>query len=70
MERRLSDTQSATHQTAAHSQLSVRAVSAGVGGNLLEWYDFGIYGLLAPLLAGVFFPAEDRVASLIAAYGL
>jgi MFS transporter, MHS family, proline/betaine transporter len=52
------------------SQLSVTALSAGAGGNLLEWYDFGIYGLLAPVLAGVFFPAEDRVASLIGAYGL
>lgn len=52
------------------SQLSETALSAGAGGNLLEWYDFGIYGLLAPVLAGVFFPAEDRVASLIGAYGL
>jgi len=50
--------------------LSVTALSAGAGGNLLEWYDFGIYGLLAPVLAGVFFPAEDRIASLIGAYGL
>jgi MFS transporter, MHS family, proline/betaine transporter len=52
------------------SGLSVTALSAGAGGNLLEWYDFGIYGLLAPVLAAVFFPAEDRIASLIGAYGL
>jgi MHS family proline/betaine transporter-like MFS transporter len=45
-------------------------LTAGAGGNLLEWYDFGIYGLLAPVLAGVFFPTEDRVASLIGAYAL
>jgi len=44
-------------------------LGAGVGGNLLEWYDFGIYGLLAPGLAGAFFPAEDRIAALIAACG-
>ena len=55
---------------AAQGRLSVSVLGAGVGGNLLEWYDFGIYGLLAPVLAGVFFPAEDRIAALIGAYGL
>ena len=55
---------------AAQGRLSVSVLGAGVGGNLLEWYDFGIYGLLAPVLAGVFFPADDRIAALIGAYGL
>ena len=52
---------------ATQRKLSLPALSAGPGGNLLEWYDFGIYGLLAPVLAGVFFPGEDRIASLIGA---
>jgi MHS family proline/betaine transporter-like MFS transporter len=56
--------------SAAKDQLSPTALSAGACGNLLEWYDFGIYGLLAPVLAAVFFPSEDRIASLIGAYGL
>jgi MFS transporter, MHS family, proline/betaine transporter len=42
---------------------------AGAVGNVLEWYDFGLYGLFAPILAPLFFPAGDRVASLIGAYG-
>ena len=62
--------ESAAPISAHEGQLSVTALSAGASGNLLEWYDFGIYGLLAPVLATVFFPAEDRVASLIGAYGL
>ncbi len=66
----MSENQPVAHRTDAQSQLSARVLGAGIGGNLLEWYDFGIYGLLAPVLAGVFFPAEDRIASLIAAYGL
>ena len=41
---------------------------AGAVGNLLEWYDFGLYGLFAPIFAQLFFPEEDRVASLIGAY--
>ena len=42
---------------------------AGAIGNVLEWYDFGLYGLFAPVLAPLFFPAQDRIASLIGAYG-
>ena len=41
---------------------------AGAVGNLLEWYDFGLYGLFAPIFAQLFFPGEDRIASLIGAY--
>jgi MHS family proline/betaine transporter-like MFS transporter len=46
----------------------VASLLAGGVGNLLEWYDFGIYGLFAPILAHLFFPAHDRIASLIGAY--
>jgi MFS transporter, MHS family, proline/betaine transporter len=41
---------------------------AGAIGNLLEWYDFGLYGLFAPVIAQLFFPDHDRIASLIGAY--
>ncbi len=47
----------------------VRVILAGAIGNLLEWYDFGLYGLLAPVLASLFFPSHDRMASLLGAYG-
>jgi MFS transporter, MHS family, proline/betaine transporter len=46
-----------------------RVVLAGAIGNLLEWYDFGLYGLLAPVLATLFFPGHNRIASLLAIYG-
>lgn len=46
-----------------------RVVTAGVIGNVLEWYDFAIYGFFAPILASLFFPTEDRTVSLIAAFG-
>jgi MFS transporter, MHS family, proline/betaine transporter len=47
----------------------VLPVLAGAVGNVLEWYDFGLHGLFAPILAPLFFPAQDRIASLIGAYG-
>jgi MHS family proline/betaine transporter-like MFS transporter len=45
-----------------------RVVSAGVIGNVLEWYDFAVYGFFTPILAAQFFPSEDRVVSLLAAF--
>ncbi|HZL59860.1 MAG TPA: MFS transporter [Stellaceae bacterium] len=51
------------------ARLSAEALAAGAVGNLLEWYDFGLYGLFAPVLAPLFFPSADPLASLIGAYG-
>jgi MFS transporter, MHS family, proline/betaine transporter len=46
-----------------------RNILAGAIGNALEWYDFSVYGFLAPILGTLFFPAGDAVASLMAAFG-
>src|SRR5215469_6048884 len=46
-----------------------RVVLAAAIGNIVEWYDFGMYGLLAPVLASVFFPSDDRIAALLGVYG-
>jgi MHS family proline/betaine transporter-like MFS transporter len=37
---------------------------------VLEWYDFAVYGTLAPILGKLFFPADDPTASLLAAFGV
>ena len=47
----------------------LRIILAGAIGNVLEWYDFGLYGLLAPVLASLFFPGHDRIAALLGVYG-
>lgn len=46
-----------------------RVVLAGAIGNIVEWYDFGLYGLLAPVLASLFFPWHDRLAALLGVFG-
>ncbi len=38
-------------------------------GTLIEWYDFYIYGTLAPYIAKQFFPADNVTASYLAALG-
>lgn len=43
----------------------VKAVSAGAVGNVMEWFDYGIYGTLAPIIASIFFPNNDPLASLL-----
>ncbi len=48
---------------------TTRVVLAGAIGNVVEWYDFGLYGLLAPVLASLFFPAHNRIAGLLGVYG-
>jgi MFS transporter, MHS family, proline/betaine transporter len=48
----------------------IRTVAAGVVGNVLEWYDFALYGFFAPTIGRSFFPSESRVASLLATYGV
>ena len=39
-------------------------------GNILEWYDFAIYGYFAATIGRQFFPHEDAVAQLLAAFGV
>ena len=46
-----------------------RTITAGLVGNVLEWYDFAVYGYLAPVLGDLFFPSDDPTASLLAAFG-
>ena len=45
-----------------------KALWAAAIGNLLEWYDFGVYAYLASLIATKFFPGSDPTASLLAAF--
>ncbi len=52
-------------QTFADSR---RAVTAAVVGNVLEWYDFAVYGYLATIIAKNFFPPGDDVAALLATF--
>ncbi|MGD2141718.1 MAG: MFS transporter [Burkholderiales bacterium] len=45
-------------------------VVAGTIGNVMEWYDFALYGFFAPVIAQLFFPSGNHLASLIATFGV
>ena len=46
-----------------------RGVIAGFVGNVLEWYDFALFGFFAQQIGSHFFPADNPTASLLAAFG-
>jgi MFS transporter, MHS family, proline/betaine transporter len=46
------------------------AALAGATGNMLEWFDFAIYGYFATALGKVFFPASDPTLQTVASFGI
>jgi MHS family proline/betaine transporter-like MFS transporter len=50
-----------SHQSAPKA----RQVAAAVIGNVLEWYDFIVFGLLTVVISRVFFPTNSQYASLL-----
>lgn len=47
-----------------------KTLLAGAIGNVLEWYDFALYGYFAPVFAALFFPSDSPSVSLISAFGV
>jgi MHS family proline/betaine transporter-like MFS transporter len=47
-----------------------KTVVAGVIGNVLEWYDFAVFGFLASYIGPQFFPAENELAELLNTFGV
>ena len=60
----MGDTANSTQTTRLRNAL------AGAVGNALEWYDFAIYGSLAPIIGNLFFPSGDPLTSLLASFGV
>ncbi len=52
-----------------HVPSRARIIVAGLVGNVMEWYDFAVYGYFATVIGTVFFPSDDPAVSLIAAFG-
>jgi MHS family proline/betaine transporter-like MFS transporter len=50
------------------SAQSRRAVTAAVIGNVLEWYDFAVYGYVAAIIGRNFFPGTDETTELLKAF--
>lgn len=47
-----------------------RALVGACVGNVVEWYDYALYGAFATVLASSFFPSADRRANLLATFAV
>lgn len=57
-------------QPAERAGTPPRVLAAGMLGNLLEWYDFAVYGFLASVFAKNFFPQSSPSAALLSVFGV
>jgi len=48
----------------------IRNSLGGVVGNIMEWYDFAVFGFLAPIITAQFFPHDTPLTGLILTYGI
>ncbi len=46
-----------------------KTIVAASAGSALEWYDFSVYGFLAPIIGKTFFPNTDPASALLLAFG-
>ena len=60
----------ARSEPATGASASGRALVAACAGNLVEWYDFAIYGAFATIIAATFFPGSDSSARLLASFAV
>src|ERR1700712_1076944 len=58
---------SAVGQTARQRRT---AILAGVSGNVLEWYDFAVYGYFVPVISQLFFPNQTPLVSLLLTFSV
>jgi len=54
-----------TETVAPNQHTSKTAVVAGFIGNVLEWFDYAIYGYFAVAISHNFFPTDDDIVSLL-----
>lgn len=47
------------------ADINRRSVVAGSIGNMLEWYDFAVFGFFASAISRQFFPSDDAIAGLL-----
>ncbi len=58
------------NETAGKQTGRARMIAAGMVGNVIEWYDFALYGFMAVIISELFFPHGDKTVSLLATYGV
>ena len=50
--------------------MKIKAIIAASFGNILEWYDFALFGAFASTISQLFFPEDNAQVSLLKTYGI
>lgn len=45
-----------------------KSILSGCLGNVLEWYDYGLYGYFAVVISAEFFTSEDPVVGILMSF--
>src|SRR5512136_2309272 len=53
-----------------HQQSALRTALAGLIGNVLEWFDFAVYGYFASDIGAQFFPRSSHAAQQLSTFGI
>ena len=53
---------------AKNNSSMAKAVFSGVLGNMLEWFDYGLYGYFAVIISAEFFTSDDPVVGLLLSF--
>ena len=56
--------------TAAERRRSRNAVVYGSAGTVVEWFDYGLYLYLVPIVAPLIFPTDNQLTAIIASLGV
>ena len=56
--------------TAQERTRARKAVIYGSAGTVVEWFDYGLYLYLVPVMSPLFFPSDDAIVSAIASLGV
>lgn len=59
-----------SHSENAHGDDNIWGLLSGVAGNIYEWYDFAVYGLLSSEIGACFFPNADKKMQLVNSFGV
>lgn len=58
------------HTQHADPQTLRRVTFAGFAGTVVEWFDFAVYGFMAPIIAQTFFQSGDTVVALLQTFAV
>jgi len=51
-------------------KMRLKSIISSSIGNVLEWYDFGLFAIYSSLLSQLFFPDNDRASAQLATFGI